>query len=115
MTIGPLLMLLAWLEKLEIKPRNLLLSFGRVPLFYFIVHFYVIHAFALISTMLRTSKSFSEIDLHFAKSFGGITPEGGYTLVWVYFFWIAIVLLLIPLCNSYNRLKSQKAGIFRFL
>lgn len=115
MTIGPLLILLGLLEKTDTTWSRVLNTIGRVPLFYFIVHFYVIHAFALISTMLRTGKLFSEIDLHFAKSFGGITPEGGYTLVWVYCFWIAIVLLLIPLCNSYNRLKSQKAGIFRFL
>lgn len=115
MTIGPLLMLLAWLEKVEIKPLNLLLSFGRVPLFYFIVHFYLIHALALISTMLRTDKSFAEIDLHFAKSFGGITPEGGYTLGWVYLFWMAVVVLMAPLCKAYNQLKSRKAGIYRFL
>lgn len=115
MTMGPLLMLLAWLEQLEIKPWNILLTVGRVPLFYFIVHFYLIHTFALVSTVLRTGKSFAEIDLHFAKSFGGITPEGGYTLGWVYLFWIVVVLLMIPLCNAYNRLKSRRAGIFQFL
>ncbi|MBL7860533.1 MAG: DUF1624 domain-containing protein [Cyclobacteriaceae bacterium] len=115
MTIGPLLMLLGWLENVKTKWPHVLNTIGRVPLFYFIVHFYVIHAFALISTMLRTGKSFSEIDFHFAKSFGGITPEGGYSLGWVYFFWIVVVLLMIPFCNAYNRLKSQKAGIFRFL
>jgi len=115
MTIGPLLILLGWLEKRQIKSGNVLLAFGRVPLFYFIVHFYLIHSLALISTMLRTGKSLSEIDLHFAKSFGGITPEGGYTLGWVYLFWIAVVLLMVPLCNAYNQLKSRKAGIFRFL
>lgn len=113
-TIGPLLILLAGLEKFEIKPAPLL-TFGRVPLFYFITHFYLIHSLALISTIVRTGKSFAEIDLHFAKSFGGITPEGGYTLGWVYLFWIAVVLLMIPLCNAYNRFKSRKAGIFRFL
>lgn len=114
MTIGPLLILLARLERAETKFTQVLNTIGRVPLFYFIVHFYVIHAFALISTMLRTDKSFSEIDLHFAKSFGGIIPEGGYSLGWVYLFWIGVVLLMVPLCNAYNRLKSQKAGIFRF-
>lgn len=115
MTIGPLLMLLVWLEKAETKWTHTLNTIGRVPLFYFIVHFYVIHALALISTMLRTGKSFSEIDLHFAKSFGGITPEGGYSLGWVYLFWAVVVLLMIPLCNVYNRLKFRKAGLFRYL
>lgn len=112
MTIGPLLILLAWLEKFEIKPRNPLLSFGRVPLFYFIVHFYLIHTLALISTMLRTGKSFAEIDLHFAKSFGGITPEGGYTLPWVLLIWVVIVLLMYPLCKAYDHVKSQHPGTF---
>jgi len=112
MTIGPLLILLAWLEKFEIKPRNPLLSFGRVPLFYFIAHFYVIHALALISTMMRTGKSFTEIDLHFAKSFGGITPEGGYSLQWVLLIWVVIVLLMYPLCKAYDRVKSLPPNAF---
>jgi uncharacterized membrane protein len=106
MTIGPLLMLLAWLEKFEIKPAPLL-TFGRVPLFYFIVHFYLIHTLALISTIVRTGKSFAEIDLHFAKSFGGITPEGGYSLPWVLLIWVVIVLLMYPLCKAYDRVKSR--------
>jgi uncharacterized membrane protein len=111
MTIGPLLMLLAWLEKFEIKPAPLL-TFGRVPLFYFIAHFYLIHALALISTMLRSGKSFAEIDLHFAKSFGGITPEGGYSLPWVLLIWVVIVLLMYPLCKAYDHVKSQHPGTF---
>ncbi len=111
MTIGPLLMLLAWLEKFEIKPAPLL-TFGRVPLFYFITHFYLIHTLALISTMLRSGKSFAEIDLHFAKSFGGITPEGGYSLPWVLLIWVVIVLLMYPLCKAYDRVKSRHPGTF---
>lgn len=111
MTIGPLLILLAGLEKFEIKPAPLL-TFGRVPLFYFIAHFYLIHALALISTMLRTGKSFNEIDLHFAKSFGGITPEGGYSLLWVLLIWVVIVLLMYPLCKAYDHVKSRHPGTF---
>lgn len=116
MTIGPLLMLLAWLEKFEIKPRNPLLSFGRVPLFYFITHFYLIHTLALISTMLRTGKPFAEIDFHFAKSFGGITPEGGYSLPWVLLIWVVIVLLMYPLCKAYDTLKTRNPNsLLRYL
>lgn len=116
MTIGPLLMLLACLEKFEIKPRNPLLSFGRVPLFYFITHFYLIHALALISTMLRTGKSFVEIDLHFSKSFGGITPEGGYSLPWVLLIWVIIVLIMNPLCKAYDTIKTRNPNsLLRYL
>lgn len=112
MTIGPLLILISLLEKGNAKTLNPLNTIGRVPLFYFILHFYLIHVLALISFMIKTGKSFSEIDFHFAKSFGGITPEGGYSLPWVLLFWVLIVLLIYPLCNVYDRVKSQHRGTF---
>lgn len=116
MTIGPLLILLSLLEKKNTQIFQPLRIIGRVPLFYFILHFYLIHAIALISFMIKTGKSFSEIDLHFAKSFGGITPEGGHSLAVVYLFWIAIVLIMYPLCKRFDRIKSQHPGSFlRFL
>lgn len=107
MTLGPLLLLLAALEKLNTKALAPFLTIGRVPLFYFIVHFYLIHVFALLFFMQRTGKSFSEIDLHFAKSFGGITPEGGYSLRWVYVAWFGVVLIMYVLCRWYESYKSS--------
>lgn len=112
MTIGPLLILLSLLEKGNTKILQPLNTIGRVPLFYFILHFYLIHTVALISYMIKTGKSFSEIDLHFAKSFGGITPEGGQSLLVVYLVWVAIVVIMYPLCKGYDRIKSQHPGTF---
>jgi uncharacterized membrane protein len=112
MTIGPLLILLSILEKVNTKVFHPLRTIGRVPLFYFILHFYLIHIVALISYMIKTGKSFSEIDLHFAKSFGGITPEGGHSLLVVYLVWVAIVLIMYPLCKAYDRIKSQHPATF---
>jgi uncharacterized membrane protein len=107
MTIGPLLILLSYFENREVKVSNPFLIFGRVPLFYFIVHFFLIHSLALIFFINKTGKSFSEIDLHFSKSFGGITPEGGYSLPWVYVAWTGVVLLMYPLCRWYNHYKNR--------
>jgi len=112
MTIGPLLILLSLLEKINTQAFQPLRTIGRVPLFYFILHFYLIHTVALISYMINTGKSFSEIDLHFAKSFGGITPEGGHSLLAVYLVWVTIVLIMYPLCKAYDRIKSQHQGTF---
>jgi uncharacterized membrane protein len=106
LTLGPVMVLLAALEGAETKITKILTRFGRVPLFYFIVHFYVIHITALILLMLKTGKSFAQIDFHFAKSFGGITSEGGYSLPWVYVAWIVLVVSLYPLCKIYERYKS---------
>jgi len=106
MTLGPMLIVLASLEGRQINVLKPVVVFGRVPLFYFVLHFFIIHAVALVLSLYITEKSFSEIDLHFDKSFGGITPEGGITLAWVYFVWIALVVALYPICKKYDRYKS---------
>jgi uncharacterized membrane protein len=38
MTLGPALLLLAWLTGMRFSRTNPLIVFGRVPLFYFILH-----------------------------------------------------------------------------
>lgn len=106
MALGPVMIVLALLEKGNGTILKAVSVFGRVPLFYFILHFFLIHVAALILFMYMTGKSFSEIDLHFSESFGGITPEGGVTLPWVYVAWIILVIMLYPICKVYDRYKS---------
>jgi uncharacterized membrane protein len=106
MTLGPILILLGWMEKGNTNLLKPVSVFGRVPLFYYIIHFYVIHAVSILLFMNKTGKSFSELDFHFSSSFGGLTPEAGYSLPWVYAVWILLVLLLYPLCKWYNTYKS---------
>jgi uncharacterized membrane protein len=99
MTLGPLMILLAFLENAKTERLKPLLVFGQVPLFYFIVHFFVIHTAALMLFMIQTGKPFSELDFHFPQSFGGITAEGGVSLPWVYVAWVLVVAALYPLCS----------------
>jgi uncharacterized membrane protein len=106
MTIGPMLILLACMEKINLRVLQPFVVFGRVPLFFYILHFYLIHITALLLFMNKTGVSLSAIDFHFNKSFGGITPEGGYSLPWVYVGWMAVVLFLYPICKWYNKYKS---------
>jgi len=106
MTLGLTFLLLWLMEKpteLNVKP---LIVFGRVPLFYFILHFYLAHFLALILLLITTGQSFGEIDLHFSKGFGGIPPNTGVSLPWVYVAWIGIVLVCYPICKKYNEFKS---------
>ena len=106
MTIGPVLILLAWMETTNTNLLKPLIVFGRVPLFYYIFHFLLIHSGGLLLFMNKTGRSFSEIDFHFNRSFGGITPEAGYSLFWVYVAWIAVVVLLYPVCKWYDHYKA---------
>lgn len=105
-TLGVVLIMLGLLEQAPTKRSSVLMVFGRVPLFYFILHFFIIHTVALVLFIITTVKTWAEMDFHFDKSFGGITPEGGFSLAWVYVFWIVLVLILYPVCKAYDRYKS---------
>lgn len=107
LTVGSTLIVLALLERAKTKLTEALKVFGRVPLFYFVMHFFVIHSVALLLFKFKTGKTWSEIDFHFDKSFGGITPEGGFSLLWVYVIWILLVVILYPLCKAYDRYESR--------
>jgi uncharacterized membrane protein len=106
-TIGPLLILLSFLEGGYGKALKPFLTIGRVPLFYFIGHFLFAHLAALFVLIWQSGKSLSEIDFHFAKSFGGIPTSAGTSLAGVYVVWIIIVLIMYPLCKLYDRYKTN--------
>ena len=106
MTLGPILIILSWMENKELKLLKPALVFGRVPLFYYILHFFLIHAISLISYMRISGKSLSEVDFHFGNNFGGIPFGFGYSLGITYIVWISIVVALYPVCKWYNRYKS---------
>jgi len=107
LTVGTALVFLAVAERRKFTWQPLVV-FGRVPLFYYLVHFYVIHIAAVITYLIVTGKTFAEMDFHFAfgKNFGGLPEGSGYSLGWVYFVWATLVIALYPLCKWYDRYKS---------
>lgn len=105
MTLGPILILLAFMEGRG-KWTNFFTVYGRVPLFYFLLHFLVIHAISLALFLNKSGRSFSEVDFHFSAGMGGITAEAGYSLLITYLLWAGVVLVLYPVCKWYNKYKS---------
>lgn len=105
-TLGPVLIILSWFEKGSSPALRPFGVIGRVPLFYYILHFYLLHLGALILYMINTGKGLSEVDFHFSAGFGGLPPGYGYPLVAGYIAWILVVLILYPVCNWYNNYKS---------
>lgn len=106
MTIGPSLLLLAWLDR-ERVPRGLtaLWTFGRVPMFFYVLHLYVIHWLAIMVAALRGQ---SVGWLFHGAIFGDIPSGYGYGLPVVYFMWVtAIVVLYFP-CRWFAELKKRR-------
>jgi hypothetical protein len=110
MTLGPAILLLAWLDRIKFSAANPLIVFGRVPLFYFVVHLFVIHGLTIPMAFLRYGKA--DFMLNPLPSMGGpmkLFPPGfGYDLWVVYAIWIAVVALLYPLCLWFARLKERR-------
>lgn len=114
-TLGILLLILAAATKIpsaadaetpaagESAAGNILQTYGRVPLFYFIVHLYLIHLIMLVMVIAQ-GHSWNELDF---GPFKMGRPEGaGLSLGAVYLIWAAVVLTLYPLCRWYGRYKA---------
>jgi uncharacterized membrane protein len=110
MTLGPALLLMAWLDRLTLTKTNPLLVFGRVPMFYFLVHFFVIHLLTIPFALIRYGHA--AFLLNPLPSIGGqaklYPPDFGYSLTVVYAVWIGVVALLYPLCLWYSRVKERR-------
>lgn len=112
MTLGPALLALAWLDRPELKPSNPLVVFGRVPLFYFVLHFYLAHLVAVLLAFARYGGSARAFVLHRLPSMGGdatlFPPRFGEDLWVVYLVWGVIVLALYPACRWFGDLKARR-------
>jgi uncharacterized membrane protein len=106
MILGPVLIILSFTEQARGRITEKTMVFGRVPLFYFIVHFYILHIAALAAHLIISGKSISEIDFHLSAGLGGIAPGVGYSLIWTYAVWITLIIILYPVCRWYNNYKS---------
>jgi len=107
MTLGPSLMVLAWFDKIRAKTgwARILLVFGRVPLFYYVLHIYLIHIMAVwIALILHQPAAWL---LYGGFFFHPVPPGYGHGLVFIYAMWgITVALLYLP-CRWFMNVKQQ--------
>jgi len=103
-TLGPALIVLALLEKWSNRFTAVMNTYGRVPMFYYIIHFYIIH---LIAVIVFYASGYTSNDIITpGNPFLFRPPSFGVPLWGVYTIWIIVVVVLYPLCKKYNRYKS---------
>jgi uncharacterized membrane protein len=110
MTLGPSLLLLAAFEKWPRLHWTPLVVFGRVPLFYYLLHLIVLHAMAVVLELAR-GHSAAWLFQNASPPVGSLLfpPQGyGYSLPVVYLLWaIALVILYFP-CRAFAALKARR-------
>lgn len=103
-TIGVALIALVLLENIQNRVTEFFKIFGRVPFFYYVAHFFLIHALEVIAFFLSGYGTEDIISNQVPFLFRPVTF--GFPLWVVYLVWIGLIMLLYPLCKRYNAYKS---------
>ncbi|CAN5453079.1 heparan-alpha-glucosaminide N-acetyltransferase domain-containing protein [soil metagenome] len=106
MTLGPVILLLSFIENIKNKFSKFMLVFGRVPFFYYILHLYLIHALAYVGLAIQ-GVSLNELILSAERFGSGYLADVGFDLWVVYVVWIAVIILLYPVCKKYMYYKLE--------
>lgn len=112
MTLGPALMLLAWFDRFDFHSRlgglgQKVFVFGRVPLFFYILHLFTIHLLAIV------------VGLFYQQPIAWLwgqalpldrpaPPEYGHGLPFIYFMTLFVVVLLYFPCRWFANLKQRR-------
>ncbi|WP_330926094.1 DUF1624 domain-containing protein [Candidatus Sororendozoicomonas aggregata] len=108
MTIGPGLIVLALLEKVNLAqnrylPLRWLHVFGSVPLFFFILHVPVINAAAQLYTYLVYGRA-----INFFTELPGVFPSGyEASMMLAFFVWVSLLLVMYLPCKYYGHIKRH--------
>jgi uncharacterized membrane protein len=108
MALGPALLILRPLDDGASRILRPALVFGRVPLFYFVLHFSLIHLLAVIVCYAQ----YGAIHWMFESPNLGAypftpPPRWGLSLPWIYLLWMAVVLMLFPVCSWFAGVKQR--------
>jgi uncharacterized membrane protein len=107
MTLGPSIAALALFDRHLGRLARSVVVFGRVPLFFYVLHIYVIHALAVAFAYVRYGQAtwlFQLPDLPPPP----VPKDYGYSLPAVYLIWIAVVAGLYPVCRWYAGVKKSR-------
>jgi uncharacterized membrane protein len=107
MTLGPALLFLAWADgRIPGSVSRFFITFGRVPLFFYLLQWITAHSLALLASVIAgkpTEYFFSNLAV------SPPPPAGtGFGLPTVYALWILGVLLLYPVCRWYAGVKARR-------
>ena len=110
MTLGPAMIFLWSVDRGTprlLRPANVI---GKVPLFYYVLHFALIHVLAVATCYLRYGSAhwmFESPDLgHYPFS---PPPGWGFSLPVVYLVWAFVVVVMYPLCRWFAALKQRRS------
>lgn len=103
MTIGPGLIILAYAERWRGKFVGWMVTFGRVPFFYYLAHIYLAHLLALFAAEMQG------LGWRAMATAMWNMPQGyGFSIGVVWLVWVGVVAALYPACKWFAALKARR-------
>jgi len=109
-TIGPALIFISIFERAKNKLTEIISVYGKVPFFYYVIHFYSLHVLCMILFISRGHAFNENTPPVFGIPFHFLIAGEGYSLKIVYLIWMLLVIALYPLCKAFGeyKMKSRK-------
>ncbi len=109
MTLGPAIVALAVFDRVGARGPvgQALVTLGRVPLFFFILQWYVIHPLAILAALARGFP----VDWLFADTLlTAVPPDWPLSLPSIYAIWAAVLALMYVPCRWFAGVKRRHVG-----
>jgi len=103
MTLGPAAIACAWLEGARGRLKDILVTFGRVPFAFYVMHFFLIHALSVLCGVLQ---GFPASDFFTAWFF--YPKDYGLPLLGVYLVWALVLVMSWPWVRFMASLKARR-------
>jgi uncharacterized membrane protein len=113
-TLGPALIFLSLAEKPLNRCTAIVATFGRVPLFYYLVHFFLIHLMAIVGAVFL-GYDWQDMILSVRINTSPALKGYGFNLPTVYMVWALLLIILYPLCKWFDRFKRANLTKYKWL
>lgn len=115
MTTGPALLFLAYAERPLNRFTSKVMVFGKVPMFFYLIHIPVIHTLGIFGAMISGRSASDMVNFTTWVTANQQLVGYGFSLVVVYLVWIGVMLLLYPICLWFSRYKQANQAEKKWL
>jgi uncharacterized membrane protein len=110
MTLGPAMVFLWAVDRRTPRVLRPALVIGKVPMFYFVLHFALIHLLAVVTCYVRYGSAHWMFESPDLAHYPFTAPPGwGYSLPVVYLAWAFVVVAMYPLCRWFAALRQRRS------
>jgi uncharacterized membrane protein len=110
MTFGPATLFLGAVDAAAPRWLRPALIFGKVPMFYYLLHIPIIHLLALLVCYARYGEAHWMFESPGLGQFPVTPPPGwGYSLPIIYLIWGIVVVTLYPLCRWFGGVRQRRS------